>query len=111
MRPFACLALLLIPSLAQAEDEVCVVNGTNDRYYFTIETRSGTVESGTVIASGKLCADASASTKGGRIEVSESKESVEGCTRLTPANSHETLLRFAIGDLCTWSSQPRGRRF
>ena len=102
----AILAVLLnifaLPALA-AETGVCVINGTEDSYFFVAEAKDGARNTATLAPGGSLCS-ASATEQGGVVSVFETDEHLEGCSRLVAAGKNETLLQYADFDRCRWSS-------
>ncbi|WP_412507000.1 hypothetical protein [Roseovarius sp. SYSU LYC5161] len=111
----ACALLGLVPPRAgmsetgaafdknAAMDQVCVGNGTDERFLFAAQAPGG-VRVLHLLAPGEvLCSDG---TEAGRgvVSVYETADALEGCSRLVAPGRTEALLRYVDFDRCAWTS-------
>ncbi len=104
---FAVLVLVLLPGSGAAA--LCVRNGTDAAYVFTVEDPAGSRARAALAPGAELClsvqapAGAELALPGGVVAVFERIDSVEGCSRLADATQSETLLAYAAFDRCLWA--------
>lgn len=78
--------------------KLCVTNGEGKEHFFIVE--AGETRKGEMLApGGQLCID---SDQGGKIGVFATADDLEGCTRVMPENTSDTLVRYMEFDRCTW---------
>lgn len=101
------LVILLLSSQATfAETRICVENAAAHSHLFTTETRDGTRQTAMLAPGGRLCS-APTDAKDGIIGVFETPDALEGCGRIIPAGTTETLLAYAEFDRCRWGLHGR----
>ncbi len=84
---------------------VCVENGTEQRLFFTIESRpAGLRQTGWLKPDKKLCLP---EASGAVFTTFASEVSVEGCPRLSGTGGTERLIAFLPADACRWASHGR----
>lgn len=96
------LALTLLPGAAQATGEVCVLNGADADYLFTVENTAGARARATLSPGAELCL--SAAGAGGVVAVYERADSIEGCSRIVGESGRDALLAYGAFDRCRWAS-------
>jgi hypothetical protein len=90
------------PALAAEGTEVCVVNGSDERFLFAVVPREGDRRTAPLAPGESLCS-AAPHGKGGFVSVFENAQSDEGCSRLVePPGGTRTLRRYASFDRCAW---------
>lgn len=104
MRILAVLLLSAMPAFA--DTRVCVENGSEDIHLFTTETRDGARQSAMLVPGGRLCSQPTAASDG-VIGVFDTPDALEGCGRIIPAGSTETLIAYAEFDRCHWGAHDR----
>lgn len=101
----ATLACLLLSASASAA--LCVRNGADAAYVFTLETAAGTRARATLAPGAELClteAAGAVALPGGVAAVYERLDSIEGCSRVLGATGSDELLAYAAFDRCRWAS-------
>ncbi len=104
MRTF--LALILSAQAALAETRICVENGSEHPHLFTTETRDGTRQTAMLSPGGRLCSEPTQAADG-IVGVFETPDALEGCGRIVPAGTTETLIAYAEFDRCHWGAHDR----
>ncbi len=82
---------------------ICVINGSNERYYFAVEERGGARELAELAPGETLCTAASDGASG-VVSVFETAQELEGCSRLVAGGETEAMISYANFDRCAWSS-------
>jgi hypothetical protein len=100
------IALFLLSQPVFAGGRVCVENGAAHTHLFTTETRDGTRQTAMLAPGGQLCS-AETSAQDGVIGVFETPDALEGCGRIIPAGTTETLIAYAEFDRCHWGAHDR----
>lgn len=91
-------ALALRPHASRA----CVENATNQRLFFTVESRENDGRVADWLAPGKaLCLPGS---KRAVFTVFSSDQAEEGCPRLSGQTASDRLIHFTATDSCRWGS-------
>ena len=115
----AALAAMLLapPALAQstesgqgammkapAADLFCIENASEKAHFFAVETREGKRRFSALEPGAQLCSDP---TKAGDgiVSVYESDDGFEGCSRIIPTGTVETMREYAEFDRCRWGSR------
>ncbi len=98
--------LLLSTSATVAETRICVENGGDHTHLFTTETREGTRQTAMLGPGGRLCSGPTRAADG-IVGVFETPDALEGCGRIIPVGTTETLLAYAEFDRCHWSTHDR----
>lgn len=95
-----------LPAFADTPGQFCVENASEHEHVFTTETREGTRQVATLGPGGVLCSGAT-QARDGVIGVFENAESFEGCGRIIPAGTRETLHAYSEFDRCHWGAHNR----
>ncbi len=82
---------------------ICVINGSNERYYFAVEERGGARELA-ALAPGETLCTATSDGASGVVSVFETVQELEGCSRLVTGGETEAMISYAKFDRCAWSS-------
>lgn len=98
-----CLLLLVMAGPARA-DLTCVVNRTLLQHYFVVEAGADERVTGWLTPGQRLCGVTGASGERHLVQVFESPEGFEGCSRLVAPGQSEALLRYVDFDRCEWGS-------
>ncbi|MBE0414543.1 hypothetical protein [Yoonia sp.] len=95
---FSVSAMAAAPAVA-----ACVVNGTTETLYFTIESRDGSLaRTGATLPPGaELCLPAAPSAV---FTAFASESSMEGCPRMSGPDRRDRLVHFLATDACRWAS-------
>jgi cytochrome c2 len=83
---------------------VCVMNGSEMSFFFTVENASGVRSVAQLEKSEFLCSEPGQSDAFGTVSVFESDDAFEGCSRRVAAGSVEIMYRYSEFDRCEWSS-------
>ncbi|MBW6507236.1 MAG: hypothetical protein K0B00_10865 [Rhodobacteraceae bacterium] len=108
MRQFLAVLALVILSGSGAS-ALCVANGANAAYVFTVENATGSRARATLAPGAELCLSVQAAPgaemalPGGVVAVFERIDSVEGCSRVVHGSQSETLLAYGAFDRCRWA--------
>ncbi len=89
---------------APAPDRFCISNASEKPHYFAVETREGKRRFAALEPGEKLCSDPT-SAKDGIVSVFASDDGFEGCSRIIPTGSLESMLEYAEFDRCRWGSR------
>lgn len=115
IRVLTALMLILIASGAVAQDArvapeietatnaLCVRNLDQSAHFFAVETSSADRRTGTLPPGERLCITASEGETG-LVQVFESADSLEGCSRLVLVGQTEDMLKYVDFDRCFWGS-------
>ncbi len=104
MRFLVVLSLLSSPVLA--ESRICIENAAGHAHLFTTETREGLRQTAMLTPGGRLCSGPTAA-EDGIVGVFETPDALEGCARIIPAGTTETLIAYAEFDRCRWGGHGR----
>jgi hypothetical protein len=107
MRYLGLWAAALVLSAGAAVADICVVNGTDAPYIFTVEVHSGARRKATLAPGSALCLPEAPGSPGGVVAAFDGPERVEGCSRQVAPGGTETLLLHANFDRCLWAPQGR----
>ena len=89
--------------LKTAAHKLCVRNLNEHTHFFAVETSSADRRAATLAPGERLCITA-AKGKTGMVQVFESADAFEGCSRLAPVGQTEDLLKYVDFDRCFWGS-------
>ena len=95
--------------IVPAENELCVLNASDDTFFFAVETKQGERITSELAGGKYLCTKAAEKSVGGTVSVFETADHLEGCSRLVSADAVavgyvEEMRRYADFDRCLWSS-------
>jgi hypothetical protein len=93
----------LVSDIEAPADGFCVVNASAHLHLFATETREGDRQLEELKPGGHLCADGTTAPDG-IISVFENADKFEGCSRIIPVGTTETMLEYAEFDRCGWGS-------
>lgn len=104
----AILASATLVSAASAQgrgiaERLCVQNGDARALVFAVEAPGGVRLLRGLVPGARLCTSGAAGETG-VVSVYETRDAVEGCSRLVPVGSIETLRRYVEFDRCFWDS-------
>jgi hypothetical protein len=91
------------PPLTTAAHELCVRNLDGHAHFFAVETTAADRQTATLAPGERLCITA-AESRTGMVQVFESADGFEGCSRLVPVGHTEDMLQYVDFDRCFWSS-------
>lgn len=97
--------LICLPAITLIAGPVaaaCVVNGTGDPLYFTVESRTDAARIGATLVPGAELR--LPDTPSAIFTAFASETSVEGCPRLSGREGRDRLLHFLPIDSCRWAS-------
>lgn len=91
------------PQIADART-VCVVNASQESYFFAVENADGDRKTATLAFNESLCSKTGTVLAKGTVSVFESENALEGCSRRVSRGTSELMLRYSEFDRCLWSS-------
>jgi hypothetical protein len=89
--------------LDTAAHELCVRNLDGHTHFFAVETTAADRRTATLAPGDRLCITAK-DNKTGMVQVFESADAFEGCSRLVPVGRTEDMLKYVDFDRCFWGS-------
>jgi len=89
--------------LDTAAHALCVRNLDGHAHFFAVETTAADRQTATLAPGERLCITA-ADNKTGMVQVFESADAFEGCSRLVPVGHTEDMLKYVDFDRCFWGS-------
>ncbi len=95
------LVPVLSPAIAQA-GVFCVTNGSEESYFFAVESREGERATMVLAPTGALCM--AGGNAGGVVSVFENEQALEGCSRIVADGQTEAMLAYSEFDRCRWTS-------
>lgn len=100
---FATLAGAAYAQERGATDRLCVQNADTRALVFAVEAPGGARLLRDLAPGERLCTSGAAGETG-VVSVYEARDAIEGCSRLVPVGSVETLRRYVEFDRCFWDS-------
>ena len=95
-----------VPDAVPIETEataLCVRNLNSHSHFFAVEASGADRRTATLAPGERLCITAPASETG-MVQVFESADAFEGCSRLVPVGQTEDMLKYVDFDRCFWGS-------
>ena len=90
--------------IASVPGAVCVVNGSPEVLFFTVENADGVRDAAELKRDEFLCSETAENGAKGTVSVYESADAFEGCSRRVASGDIETMFRYSEFDRCAWSS-------
>jgi hypothetical protein len=105
--PAVMVTLAASPGLGEPTTQagsLCVRNASERTHLFAVEAPDAGRRVQTLAPGERLCVHGASMRRTGIVSVFESRDAVEGCSRLVPVGRTEEMIEYVDFDRCFWSS-------